>query len=569
MAARQHRDPVLRSHPLDEASPSPSLWILLAIVALAIAFAAETAWPQSFTDVTAAAGLGGNYLPGAQDNATGVMVAGVAVGDVDGDGWEDIYWPAGSQQPSRLFINQADGTFVDVAQQAGVALKVQTGGPLFLDYDDDGDLDLFLTTVGNTYSGVALPDGGPQVPTVGSGGAQSQELQPSGLDDYRDYLFRNDGTGSFSEVAQAVGLDRAGRWGSAFGDVDGDGLLDLVSMTWLPGTDVSGAQIFRNQGDGTFRAVTPAAMKAKIMWGFTPRVVDYDFDGDNDLLLACDINSNSLWRNDGGGVLTDISALAGIDTVQNAMGSALGDVDRDGDLDWFVSSIYAVPTLPYEGFGSSGNRMYLGAGDGTFSDFTDGAGVRNGGWGWAAQFADLDHDTDLDLVHTNGYYQTPIEFDLLAQFEADKLRVFMNDGAGVFTESAAAMGIDDPDQGRGLVVFDFDHDGALDILVANRDTGLTLYQGDPAATNGHWLWVELRGAQNHFGVGAKVTASARGMPDQVEILQNGNSFLSAPPLGLWFGTGGVTSVTLDIEWPGGAASQHVVAVDQRVVITQP
>ncbi len=535
---------------------------------LTAAFLAPALVAQSFTDVTAAAGLLADYAPSGSDNSTAIMVAGMAVGDYDGDGWEDIYWPGGAAQPSRLYRNNGDGTFTDVAKLAGVAIQVQTGGPLWLDIDDDGDLDLYLTTVGNTTSGVSMLAGGGGVPLIGSGGPTAQDPTPSGIEQYRNYLYVNNGDGTFTEAAEQAGLTHAGRWGSCFGDVDGDGLLDLVAMTWLPGTDRYNAHVYRNLGAGRFRDVTPQAMRDKTMWGFTPRVIDYDDDGDNDLLLGCDIVTNSLWRNDGGGVFTDVSALAGVDDIENAMGSTLADFDRDGDLDWFLTAIYSNPPLPYEGFGSSGNRLYVNNGDGTFSDGTDAAGVRDGGWGWGAQFVDLDHDTHLDIVHANGYYRTPVDFDQLEQFETDTLRVFHNDGAGVFTDIAASIGISDPHQGRGLVVFDYDHDGALDVLCANNDVGLRLYRGDPLGL-GRWLWVELRGDSNAFGVGAKVTVSAPGMADQIDVVQCGNNFLSAGPIGAWFGLGGARNVTVSVAWASGATSSTPITTNQRVVIDHP
>ena len=317
---------------------------------------------QSFTDVTAASGLLVDYAPSSADNGTAIMVAGMAVGDYDGDGWEDIYWPGGSGQPSRLYRNNADGTFTDVASLAGVAIQVQAGGPLWLDIDDDGDLDLYVTTVGNTVSGITLPAGGVGAPAIPSAGPRAQSPTPVGIEQYRNYLYVNNGDGTFTERAEEAGLTHAGRWGSCFGDIDGDGLLDLVSMTWLPGSDRYNAHVYRTLGGARFRDVTPQAMRDKTMWGFTPRVLDYDDDGDNDLLLGCDISTNSLWRNDEG-VLTDVSALVGVDDIENAMGSTVGDFDRDGDFDWFLTAIYANPPLPYEGFGSSGNRLYVNNGD--------------------------------------------------------------------------------------------------------------------------------------------------------------------------------------------------------------
>jgi len=547
------------------------------VAALLIALAPGTATAQSFTDVTSAAGLSGTYLPSSTVSANTIMSAGIAVGDVDGDGWEDIFWAPGSTQHARLYINQKDGTYLDMAPEAGVDLQANIFGPLFGDFDDDGDLDLFITT-GNTSFPLPTDDGlmphaglGPTLgpasapgtgPAVGTGsGLAAGTLR--GLQ--RNYLYLNQGDGTFVDVTSAAGLLHTGRWGSALGDLDGDGRLDLVTLTWM-GTR---PYFMRNVGGFRFRDMTPPALKADLVWGFTPRLVDYDFDDDIDVLATNDLGTSRLWRNEGGGVFSDVTAFAEVGTDENGMGSTVGDYDRDGDLDWFVTSIYSSDPIPLPGFFDSGNRLYENDGDGTFTDKTDTAGVRDGGWGWAAQFADLDHDGDLDIVHANGFYSAVGGVPELEKFDDDTLRVYVNDGSGVFTESASSLGINDPDQGRGLVVYDHDHDGALDILVANNDTGLTLYEGDPTGL-GNWLGVELRGTDsNHYGVGARVTVTTSGLPAQVAPMECGNNFLSQSPMQLWFGLGTETSASVEVRWPSGTVSVHPVAINGVVTLTEP
>jgi hypothetical protein len=559
-------------------------FVSLSVASGLIALASTDAAAQSFTDATSAAGLSGTYMPAPVASATRIMSGGVAVGDVDGDGWEDIFWAAGGAQHARLFINQKDGTYKDRAPEAGVDIKANIYGPLLGDFDDDGDLDLFLTTglqtfplpdddgvlpvsgAGPSLGPASTPGTGPAVGSGGGSGGGGSLAEGTLRAAQRNYLYLNQGDGIFVEATAEAGLLHTGRFGSALGDLDGDGRLDLVTLTWMN----TRAYFMRNVGGHRFRDMTPANVKADLVWGFTPRLVDYDFDDDIDVLACNDLTTSRLWRNDGGGVFTDVTAFAAVGTDENGMGSTVGDYDRDGDLDWFVTSIYSDTPIPLPGFFDSGNRLYSNDGDGTFTDVTDAAGVRNGGWGWGAQFADLDHDGDLDIVHANGFYSAVApDVSELEQFDDDTLRVFLNDGSGAFTESAVSVGIDDPDQGRGLVVYDHDHDGALDILVANNDTGLRLYEGHPTGL-GNWLGVELRGTNsNHYGVGARVTVTTSGLPPQVAQMECGNNYLSQAPMQLWFGLGAETSASVEVRWPSGAVSVHPVGINGVVTLTEP
>ncbi len=519
---------------------------------------------QSFTDVTDSAGLGGPFVKASEFWKTWVMTSGAAVGDYDDDGWDDIFWHGGSGQPNKLFHNNGDGTFTNLAAEAGVDDQVPGSMPLWMDYDNDADLDLFLLT---------YEDSLPPAMAQGPGGGFSGPPAPGGglgsglghwVHTYRNFLYRNDGDGTFTEVAEEAGVLHTGRYGLAAGDLDGDGLIDLVGVSHNGDTN----RMLINQGDGTFKDRTPAVIGDTFSRGFSPHIVDMDGDGDHDVFWSGDFNTSKFFRNDGNLDFVDVTAAVGFGTDENGMGCTVADYDNDGDIDVFTTSIYydGVEPLPESNWGDSGNRLYVNNGDGTFADMTDQAGVRDGGWGWGTDFGDIDNDGDLDIVMTNGWYA-----DEVFGFNQDKVRVFVNDGSGVFTDQAVALGIDDGDQGRGLVLLDYDHDGALDILISNNNTGLTLYRNDPGSVVGHYIDVELRStSMNSRGIGAKIEVRAGTLPKQTHVVECGSNYLSQPPLAARFGTADNTVVRIKVVWPNGVIQTLLnVPVDQKLIVTEP
>jgi hypothetical protein len=256
------------------------------------------------------------------------------------------------------------------------------------------------------------------------------------------------------------------------------------------------------------------------------------------------------------------------------MGSTFGDFDRDGDLDWFVSSIWDPLGLCQAGgcnWGTTGNRLYKNEGGRRFTDATDLAGVRDGGWGWGSCFLDFDHDGDLDLAHTNG-----IDFPITNQdepYETDATRFFVNDGEGRMRERAAALGIADTGSGKGLFSFDHDKDGDLDLFVMQNERGPLVYE-NVAGARGDWLRIELRGTRsNSFGVGAFVRVTPRpGAAPLVRELQCGANYLAQNELALHFGLGGGADRVAEVrvEWPSGARSVlEGVPRNRTLVIREP
>lgn len=498
-----------------------------------------------FTDVTSQAGLTFPHdEPGLAFRGAIELGGGVAAGDYDGDGWVDLYVVGGEIGTNRLFHNNGDGTFEDRAAAAGVALAgVRSCGPLFFDFDGDGDLDLFV------------------------GGVDGTPLS----------LFRNEGDGTFVDVTAASGLVvPVFTFGASAGDYDHDGDLDLFLTHWsgnLATTQgqVSSFHLWRNDGSGTFTDVTSDAGIVALgpsdgFNGFTANFSDIDGDGWADLLLTGDFGTSRIYRNLRNGTFAYATDPAVI-TDGNGMGAAVGDYDEDGDLDWFVSSIWDPNGISEGYWDTSGNRLYRNKGNGTFEDATDVAGVRQGYWGWGSTFQDFDNDGHLDLFHVNGYGLPALPET--SEFLADPARLFMGNGNGTFTERAAALGIADTGQGRGIVAFDYDHDGDLDLYINNHLGPSRLYRNDGGNAQ-RWLEVKLTGREpNTEAIGAWIRVITPGAT-QLRELRAGSNYVSQDPAIGHFGLGQNRTVTIEVAWPDGARSVlERVSSNQRLTLVQP
>ncbi len=492
----------------------------------------------TFTDVTAEAGLA--YLqhapPEPPDCIVGSlacdvdrMTGGAAVADVDGDGCPDLF-ATRLDAPDLLFRNDCAGGFTDATAAAGLAgFDLHSNGAAFADIDNDGDPDLLVTVVGN-----------------GSG--------PSN----RNYLFVNDGSGVFTEEAVARGAALASTdprltWSVAFGDFDRDGFVDFHVTEWLASAH---SRLLRNRGaaaPGHFEDVTEAVgLSFAGVNGFASTFVDLDGDGWQELAVAGDFGTSRLFWNEGG-TFTDGTVAAGVGTDENGMGSAFGDYDGDGDLDWFVTSIFD-PDASCDGgnciWGYTGNRLYENEGGRVFRDATDDAGVRDGRWGWGTVFFDMDNDGDLDLVMTNGMdvAHTGIE----DAFNADPMRLWENDGSGAMTEVSAAAGLTDTASGKGLLTFDYDGDGDLDLFVVNNAGAPRLYRNDLAG-DARWLRLRIEGdGSSREALGARVEVWPRyDGPPQVREVGAASHFLGQSEPELHFGLGpGIERVDrVRVTWP--------------------
>ena len=503
-------------------------WRVLKITVPLLFLECSSAHGQVFKDVTVSAGV--DYIQWVEpDDAALVqfyMSGGAAAGDYDRDGWVDL---AVTRLDASviLFRNSGDGSFEDVTTSAGLQDNVGTNGVAWSDIDNDGDLDLYLSVIGGT----------------------------------RFYLYINDGAGGFTEEGEIRGADLQSAfdhygYSVTFGDYDLDGWLDIHTTEWgVPWADSENSvhsALLRNEGSGApghFQNVTVEAGveigKGITQFAFTSSLTDLDADGWPDLAMAADYGTSQLFWNNGDGTFSNGTVAAGVGTDKNGMGSAIGDYDGDGVLDWFVTSI--LETKP--GSERDGNRLYRNLGDRRFADVTDEAGVRDGAWGWGASFFDYDNDGDLDLVMTNG-----MSFPLGSELELiTPMRFWRNDG-GVFSEVGAETGLTDEGLGKGLLTFDYDRDGDLDLFVINNAGHPVLYRNDGGNENS-WLRVKTVGElSNRDGIGAVVTVEAlAGGAKQVREITPGNHFLSQSELTAHFGLGRQSDPVsrVVVQWPSG------------------
>lgn len=340
------------------------------------------------------------------DEATGIDVYGhngIAVGDYNGDGLEDLYVCQPSGLPNRLYRNNGDGSFDDVTSAAGVDVLDGSTMALFADLDNDGDQDLLVV------AGVAV------------------------------LLFGNDGKGKFV-WRERTGLQSSGATltSAALADYDRDGDLDLYLCAydfWRAGTQYDAPApyydatngppnfLYRNRGDGTFEDVTQASGMGQNnnRFSFAAAWADYDRDGWPDLYVANDFGRNNLYRNNGDGTFAEVAAKAGVEDLGAGMSASWGDYDGDGWLDLYVSNMWssagqrltfnpafaqvATDARVREAFQrqARGNSLFRNQGDGTFRDVSLEAGVEFGRWAWGSGFWDYDNDGRLDLFVTNGY----------------------------------------------------------------------------------------------------------------------------------------------------------------------
>ena len=512
-----------------------------------------------FVDGTAAAGVAFHHQNGAtgEKHLPETQGSGVAFFDYDGDGWLDLYF-VNVAGPGALYRNRGDGTFEETTERAGVVNSGCGMGCATADYDNDGDIDLYITCYG---------------PNI---------------------LYRNNGDGTFEDVTALAGVGDPGfGQGAAFADYDMDGDLDLYVANYLEyrpelnrhcgrvkgiriycGPDAFPPQpdvFYRNNGDGTFEEVAEAVGLVSPEGREIGAIFsDLDNDGDPDLYVASDRHPNLLYRNDGGR-FTEVGLLAGVACNEEGkslagMGVSAGDYDNDGLLDLFVTN-----------FQWESNTLYHNMGDGFFTDvtFVSGLGLPSlSRMSWGTAFLDYDNDGDRDLFVVNSHIDPNYElFDNVTYAQQNHL--FRNEGKGRFAEVANATGPGMAPQqaGRGLSVGDYDNDGDLDIVVSNNDQPAVLLRNDGGNRN-HWLALRLVGAgapfSNRDGIGARIKIVAGDLV-QVHEVRSGSSYLSQEDLRVFFGLGAKDRVELvEIRWPSGILQQlEDVEANQFLPVYEP
>jgi hypothetical protein len=508
-----------------------------------------------FTDVAAAAGFHAPTIYGGERSNKYILESdgcGCAFIDYDNDGWIDIFLLSGTLlegappgATNRLYKNNRDGTFTDVTEKAGLHSAGWANGVCIADYNNDGFDDIFCTYFG------------------------------------QNILYRNNGDGTFTDVTKAAGLaNDQPRWGAgcAFLDYDRDGHLDLFVSNYvrfnLEKAPVPGASsncnfrgvsvecgprglptghhsLYKNNGDGTFTDVSQKAGISQFTqcYGMTVIAADLDEDGWTDIYVACDSTPSLLFMNNHDGTFREEGVLRGValsddGEEQAGMGVGVGDYDLDGHLDLFKTH-----------FTDDSNVLYHNDGKGNFDDVTRQAkvAVETRYVCWGAGIIDLDNDGNPDLFMVTGNVYPEVERKLPQYPYKTPRAVFRNLGNRTFEElvEAAGPGVAAAHSSRGCAFGDFDNDGDVDILIINMHEPPSLLRNDIRGKP-NWIKVKLEGVKsNRSAIGARVLVHYGGKMQAQSVLSQ-SSFYSCNDPRLHFGLGNNAVVDIDVHWPNGS-----------------
>ena len=487
--------------------------------------------------------------------------SGAAAVDVNGDGLEDVVFTRIYDHP-LLYLNEStpgSPRFRDATVGSGLdTLTASTNGVGAADIDNDGDQDVMITTLAGTQA----------------------------------YLLVNDGSGVFTEEAESRGVAMIdGRphsgMGVSFGDYNLDGWVDMHTNEWQS-ADVaiygqpSHARLFRNLGaegkPGEFLDVTEASgtkLESRIdyVYSFSSSFTDFDGDGHPDLKVASDFDTSKFFWNNGDGTFTNQTYESGLGGEENAMGLAVGFHGVDQDPVMFITSIRARPDCD-DGAQllRTGNRLYRYAGGRMFEDITDAAGVRNSYWGWGTTFVDATNSGAQDIVSAAGM---AITWEADAEcYAKDPLRYWTNDGTGVYEEQASSVGFVNDEPSKGVLYFDADRDGKVDLFVT-RDAATPLFFHNRTPNVGAWLGIDVVGFRsNRDGIGAVV--SVRAIPDgplQKGIVGTIGSFLTQDSRTMRFGFGRLDAPVAEVvvKFPASGREVRLTDIDpnQVIIVDEP
>jgi len=554
------------------------------------------------------------------DGACGIDVYGnngLAAGDIDNDGFDDLYVCQPSGLPNRLYRNRGDGTFEDMTEQSGVDVLDNTACALFADFENKGLQDLLVVCASGPL------------------------------------LFLNQGKGKFLLKRDAFKFARPPQGTfthAAIADYDRDGRLDIYFCLYsyylgldqyhypVPYFDARNGPpnfLFHNQGNATFQDRTEAAglnvdndrYSFSCAWGES-KSGNYRSDGLPDLYVANDFGRGNLYRNRGDGTFSSVSTEAGVEEPGAGMSASWFDSGNDGNQDIYVANMWSAAGIRISAQNSfhekdpediraryrqhaHGNSLYRNQGNGKFQNVGRQAGVEMGRWAWSSDTWDFDHDGYPDLYVANGYISGPDPRDLSSFFwrqvvakspmnaipglnyeqgwnainelirsdsswsGRERNVFYANNHDGTFSEVSGTVGLDFPDDSRAFVLADLDHDGRLEVILKNRNAPQLRVLRNAMKDLGHSIVFRLRGKKsNRDAIGAAVTVEAAGHdqtpPRQTKYLQAGSGFLSQHTKELFFGVGRVAdTVRTTIRWPSGLSQvfEHL-PVNRRIEIEE-
>jgi tetratricopeptide (TPR) repeat protein len=553
---------------------------------------------------------GVDYWRTVLDGACGIEVYGnngVAAGDFDNDGWDDLYVCQPSGLPNRLYRNRGDGTLEDVSEKAGVDVLDATACALFADFENKGLQDLLVVCANGPL------------------------------------LFLNQGGGKFSLKRNAfkfVQPPQGTFTHAAVADYDNDGRLDIYFCLYsyylgldqyhypAPYFDARNGPpnfLFHNTGNGTFEDRTQASglNVENDRYSFACAWGDFQANGRSDLYVANDFGRSNLYRNNGDGTFTAVSEDAQVNDVGAGMSACWTDLDNDGKQDIYVANMWSAAgqrVSQQKRFHEKdpediralyrqharGNSLYRNLGNGTFENISERTGVGMGRWAWSSDAWDFDHDGYPDIYIANGYISGPETVDLSSFFwrqvvgkspaagtpspeyehgwnainelirsdhswsGPERNVLYLNNHDGTFSEVSGALGMDFPEDSRTFALVDLDHDGRLEVVLKNRNAPQLRILRNNMNEVGHSITFRLRGQKsNRDAIGTSVTVEA-GALNQTKYLQAGTGFLSQHSKELFFGLGRTAeTIRATIRWPSGLTQNfEQIPANHRIEIQE-
>ena len=463
---------------------------------------------------------------------------GVAAADFDDDGYVDFFVPNSVGVPDQLYRNTGSGTFEEIAADVGLNYVGASRVALWFDYDADRHLDLVVANDCRERLD-------PCEPTI--------------------RLYRQVSPTEFQDVTPASGLlegiyfrTNTHLGGLSAGDINNDGYLDLLMGEWIGRT-----QVWLNRGDGTLNNISDhSGLNIEQVQHYQHVLHDFDRDGWQDIYTAFDSGPNFHWINQHDNSFINVALEVGTTQGWNGMGITLGDYDNDGLFDIYRANI--THNRLYRNISSDGTLLYDEVG-------TD-AGVRFAEFAWGTTFLDADNDGLLDLAVTNGWENKP--------WQDDRSFLYRNTGGDpvTFEDVSATVGFNDDLWGSSLVAFDYDRDGALDLVqttlpVLANPSRLRLLRnqlGPEAALNNYIVVKPRQQGPNYHAIGAVIRAQI-GETTLSRLITAGTSFLGQEPAEAHFGLGTAQQVdALTIEWPNGFLTRLTdVSVNQVLTVHSP
>ena len=523
-------------------------YFLYSLFFSSILFTGKSFSQTRFKDVTAEAGI--NHVFKVYE---GMFGGGACVIDYNNDGFEDVYI-TGGMNDDVLYKNNGNGTFTNVFENAGLTLtkKYVTQGVTGTDVNRDGYVDLFVTTITSRDKKQTIP----------------REI---------NLLFLNNGNGTFRDATKEYGLDQMYSFSTSpsFGDINADGWPDLYvgnyfneftgklsvinDATVVQANQIAKGYLLLNEGGKKFKDVSNDYGLDFRGFGFGGVFTDFDNDGDQDIFINHDFGykrtPDMLLENKyPSEKFTDVAKEKGMDLKINSMGTAVGDYNNDGLMDYYMTNIKFNYFMVNQGPGKPFINKATELGMGLFAI------------SWGANFADFDQDGDVDLFVSNGDLNP--DCHPMANF-------YYENSNGKFQDKAAAYGLADYGIGRGSVAFDYDNDGDLDLLVVNQEpvqpnypapSVTKLYRNDSAT--GNWIKIALKGIQaESHGIGSKIEIEVGGKKMIREIDGGASSHLSQSSVIAHFGLSSATKIDkITVYWTGGN-TQTITNVNANQLLT--